>query len=83
MALLMKLVASGLPEEPALKTQFRTANNRVIPYVSISLPPSGLTHVELGAANPMSEDEQSLRILAEDCLGYPINITRSTVSVRP
>jgi hypothetical protein len=77
----VKLMLPGLPEPDP--TRFRTANNRVIPYVTIPLPPSGLTHIELGAASPMSENEQSLRILAQECLRYPINITRSTVSVRP
>jgi hypothetical protein len=68
---------------PKLKAEFRTINHRVIPFVRARLPASSVRHIELGAANPMTLNEQALEVLVEDFLGRRVLVTRSSVPVRP
>lgn len=74
---------SVVPRAGDLETHFRVVNGRVVPYLKIPIPRTAIKAIELGAACPMDDDDQGLRVLVEDHQESQVNVFRSDVSVRP
>ena len=62
----------------------RPRGNRVVPYVELHFDSLPITEIILGASCPISPDDQDLRKLLDESLpGKTIEITRSSVPIRP
>jgi hypothetical protein len=69
--------------EPTRSTKFRSAAGRIVPYKQVDIPPDSIRAIRLGYSCSLRDDEQSLRVLMDECLGRQVTVTRSSIPVRP
>ena len=76
---------AGVPQEMQvpMKTFFRCAAGRIVPYKKLEFAPLPVSEVILGNSSPMLVEEQALAVLMEESLGTHIPVARSRVTVRP
>jgi hypothetical protein len=65
-----------------LRTHFRSAAGRVVPYKIVEYDDLPVCDILLGASAPMLPHDQALAVLAEETIGKPLTISRSEVPVR-